>query len=72
VYGGLFVAYEDVLELVLLEDLVVDRQDGASRIAEYELDPRSFPAKTVPQPQRARSGSVLWPACPAEADLSLV
>src|SRR5262249_32822930 len=33
----LLMAHEDVLELVLLEDLVVDRQDRTTRIAEYEL-----------------------------------
>jgi hypothetical protein len=34
VAGALLVAHEDVLDVVLLEDLVIDRQDGAARIAE--------------------------------------
>jgi hypothetical protein len=32
--GGLLVAYQDVLEFVLLEDGVVDVEDGSARIAE--------------------------------------
>ena len=39
VHGGLLVAHENVFELVLFENLVVDRQDRAAWIAEYELDP---------------------------------
>ena len=41
-FGGmdraLLVAHEDVLDAVLLEQLVIDRQDGAARIAENVLD----------------------------------
>jgi hypothetical protein len=33
-HGGLLVAYKDVLEFVLLEDGVVDIQDGAAGIPE--------------------------------------
>jgi hypothetical protein len=33
-HGGLFVTNQDVLEFVLLEDCVVDIEDGATRIAE--------------------------------------
>ena len=36
--GALLVADEDVLDLVLLDDLVIDRQDGAAGIAEDMLD----------------------------------
>jgi hypothetical protein len=36
--GGLFVADEDVADGVLLEDGVVDRQDGAAGVAEDDLD----------------------------------
>ena len=35
---ALLVAHEDVLDLILMEDRVVDRQDGAARIAEYDVD----------------------------------
>ena len=38
VAGALLVADEDVLDVVLLEDLVIDRQDRAARIAEDMLD----------------------------------
>ncbi len=34
----LFVAYQDVLDRFLLEQLVIQRQDGTARITEYELD----------------------------------
>ncbi len=37
--GALLVAHEDVLDLLLLEDLVIDRQDRAAGIAEDMLDP---------------------------------
>jgi hypothetical protein len=41
-FGGmhraLFVAHEDVADGVLLEDLVIDRQDRAAGIAEYDVD----------------------------------
>ncbi len=37
--GALLVADEDVLDLLLLEDLVIDRQDRAAGIAEDMLDP---------------------------------
>jgi hypothetical protein len=37
VHGGLFVAHQDVADVVLLEDLVIDRQHGAARIAEYSV-----------------------------------
>ncbi|MCY1310113.1 hypothetical protein D9M70_602730 [compost metagenome] len=36
--GALLVANEDVLDIVLLVDLVVDRKHGAARIAEDMLD----------------------------------
>ncbi len=36
---ALLVADENVLHLLLLEDLVIDRQDSTARIAEYMLDP---------------------------------
>jgi hypothetical protein len=36
--GSLFVAYQYVLEFVLLEDGVVDIQDRATRVAEDVLD----------------------------------
>ena len=36
--GALLVADQDVLDLVLLEDLVIDRQHRAARIAENMLD----------------------------------
>jgi hypothetical protein len=35
---ALLVAHQDVLDLVLLENLVIDRQDGAARIAEDVFD----------------------------------
>ena len=38
VHRRLFVAYQDVLYLVLLEDFVVQGQDRATRIAEHEFD----------------------------------
>ena len=37
--GALLVAHQDVLHLLLLEDLVIDRQHRAARIAEHMLDP---------------------------------
>ena len=37
-HGALLVAYEDVLDLVLLEELVVDVEDCAARIPEDVLD----------------------------------
>ena len=37
-HGALLVAHEDVLEAILLEQLVIDRQHGAARIAENMLD----------------------------------
>ena len=37
--GALLVAHEDVLDLLLLEDLVIDRQHRAAGIAEDMLDP---------------------------------
>ena len=37
-HGALLVAHEDVLDAILLEQLVVDRQDGTARIAENMLD----------------------------------
>ena len=36
--GALLVAHENVLDLLLLEDLVIDRQDRAAGIAENVLD----------------------------------
>jgi hypothetical protein len=36
---ALFVAHEDVADVVLLEDFVIDRQHGAAGIAEHDLDP---------------------------------
>ena len=36
--GALLVANEDVLDVVLLEDLVIDRKHGAAGIAEDMLD----------------------------------
>jgi hypothetical protein len=36
--GGLFMAHKDVTDLVLLEKLVVDVQDGATGIAEKIID----------------------------------
>ena len=36
--GALLVAHEDVLDVVLLEELVIDRQHRAARIAEQVLD----------------------------------
>jgi hypothetical protein len=36
--GTLFVTDEDVLDVVLLENLIVDRQHCAARIAEEMLD----------------------------------
>ena len=38
VHGALLVPHEDVLDLVLLEELVVDVEDRAARIAEDVLD----------------------------------
>jgi len=42
-FGGvgraLFVAHQDVADIVLLKDLVIDRQDGAAGIAEYRIHP---------------------------------
>jgi hypothetical protein len=38
VHGALLVADEDVAQRVLLEDLVIDREDGAAGIAEDMLD----------------------------------
>ena len=38
VHGALLVAHEHVLDLVLLEELVVDVEDRAARIAEDVLD----------------------------------
>ena len=35
---ALFVAHEDVANLVLLEQLVIDREDGPAGIAEHHLD----------------------------------
>ena len=37
-HGAAFLPDENVANLILLEDLVVDRQDGTARIAEYVLD----------------------------------
>ena len=37
-HGALLVAHEHVLDLVLLEELVVDVEDRAARIAEDVLD----------------------------------
>ena len=37
-HGALLVAHENVLDAVLLVQLVIDRQDGAARIAENMLD----------------------------------
>src|SRR4029453_16890146 len=37
-HGALLVAHENVLDLVLLEELVVDVEDRAARIAEDVLD----------------------------------
>ena len=37
-HGAAFLAHQDVLHLVLLEQLVVDRQHGAAGIAEQVLD----------------------------------
>ncbi len=37
-HRALLVAHQDVLDLVLLEQRVVDRQHGAARIAEQVLD----------------------------------
>ena len=36
--GALLVAHEDVLDVVLLEQLVIDRKDRAARIAEQVQD----------------------------------
>ena len=36
--GALLVAHQDVLDLVLLEDLVINRKHGATRISEDMLD----------------------------------
>ena len=45
-FGGmdraLFVAHQDVADLVLLKDLVIDRKDGAAGIAEYSIDALFF------------------------------
>jgi hypothetical protein len=38
VHGALLVADEDVLDLVLMEERVVDRQHGPARIAEHVFD----------------------------------
>ena len=38
VQRALLVAHEDVLHLLLLEERVVDEEDGAPRVAEHELD----------------------------------
>ncbi len=35
---ALFVADQDVADVVLLEDLVIDREYGAARIPEYGVD----------------------------------
>jgi hypothetical protein len=35
----LLVAYQDVLDLVLLEQFVVDVQHRTARVAEHEFDP---------------------------------
>ena len=37
-HGALLMADEDVLDPILLEQLVIDRQHGAARIAENVLD----------------------------------
>jgi hypothetical protein len=37
-HSGLLVTHQNVLELVLLEDFVVDRQDRPAGVAEYELN----------------------------------
>jgi hypothetical protein len=37
-HRALFVAHEDVADVVLLKDLVIDRKHGAAGIAEYDLD----------------------------------
>ncbi|MNT79393.1 hypothetical protein D3C72_2187220 [compost metagenome] len=37
--GALLVTHQDVLDVVLLEDLVIDRQHGAAGITEDMLDP---------------------------------
>ena len=37
--GSLLVPYEDVLNVILLDDFVIDRQHGASGIPEEVLDP---------------------------------
>ena len=34
---ALFVAHQNVLDVVLLENLVIDRKDSAARIAEYRI-----------------------------------
>jgi hypothetical protein len=36
-HGAALLPYQDVLHLVLLEQLVVDRQDRAARVAEHVL-----------------------------------
>ncbi len=38
VHGAAFLAHEDVLDLVLLKQLVVDRQDGATGVPEQHLN----------------------------------
>ena len=37
-HGRLLVAHQDVAQLVLLEERIVDRKDGAAGIAEDDLD----------------------------------
>ena len=56
VAGALLVADEDVLDLLLLEDLVVDREHGAAGIAENVLH-----ALVGQRPQdHLRAGHLLW------------
>ena len=50
--GALLVAHQDVLDLVLLEELVVDVEDRAARIAEDVLD--AFFLQTADQDFRTR------------------
>ena len=40
--GALLVTDEDMLDIVLLDDLVIDRQDGAAGITEDVLDALVF------------------------------
>jgi hypothetical protein len=44
VAGALLVAHQDVLDRVLLENLVIDRQHRSARISEDMLDALSFSA----------------------------